>query len=104
MLAILFVLASTPPMVVARNTRVEGLEVFAPRDSNLISRTVYSDGSIGECRRVAEEQAGWLNIECRTGPFLGTGVYEPVKPDPMREPRSFAPGVMGHPPFLRPLN
>jgi hypothetical protein len=104
MLAILFALAQAPPMVVAANTRVEGLQVTAPRDSNLVSRTFYSDGTIGECRRVFGEKAGWLTVECRSGIFLGRDVYEPVKADPDRG-EALAPSLsIDNPPDLRTLH
>ena len=62
--------------------------VAVPADPNLISRTVYADGSIGECRRVAIERPDWLNIECRTGPFLKRAAVRPLAPrSPPRWPR-----------------
>lgn len=109
MLAILFTLAQAvsamaPSMTVASNTRVQGLQVVAPADRGLLSRTVYSDGTIGECRRTAEEKPGWLNLECRAGIFLGQGVYEPVRADPGRRAALEPYLAIDAPPLMRALH
>ncbi len=56
-----------------------------PRSGELLSVTSYADGTIGECRSVADVPPGWLPVRCETGPFLGSVVYRPVNaPAPRR--------------------
>jgi hypothetical protein len=61
-------------------SNLSGLTVPAPAnpDSNLVSRNLLPDGTIGECRRVMEDRPGWLPYRCETGPFLGRSVYRPL--------------------------
>jgi hypothetical protein len=67
-------------LLVASVVNLSGVTVTAPAnpDANLISRTVLSDGTMGECRRMTEDRPGWLSIQCESSPFIGQTVYRPM--------------------------